>query len=83
MNTFRVLVSQLIFLFNPVWGLRLAGATIGKNVFIGRPCHFEMNNAEYLIIEDDVVIAKHTKFVMHDSSLNNVTGYDVVFGKII
>lgn len=52
--------------------LKKAGARIGKNVFIGHQVFFELENAFLLTIDDEVVISAFCKFILHDSSLNNV-----------
>lgn len=63
--------------------LQLAGATVGSNVFIGPHVYVELENAPLLTIEDDVVIADFTKIILHDSSVNNVVGGPVLFGKVL
>lgn len=66
----------------PVWRLRKSGAKIGANVFIGRHCYVELENAHLLTIEDGAVLAAYCKIILHDSSLNNINGFDLLYGKI-
>lgn len=63
--------------------LKKRGAIIGKNVYIGLNVFVELENAKFLTIEDDVVIAAFTKIILHDSSLNNVTDDDIIYGKVV
>jgi acetyltransferase-like isoleucine patch superfamily enzyme len=59
------------------------GANIGKNVFMGFNVFVEPGSEYLLTIEDDVVVAAFTKFIFHDSSLLNVSGYSLQYGKIV
>ena len=74
---------DLYFLFFPATRLRKSGARIGKNIFFGKYTYFELENAKYIEISDDCVISAFCKFIPHDSSLNNVLGRPVLYGKII
>lgn len=61
---------------------RSKGAQIGNNVFV-EGVLIEESFADLLTIEDDVVIAAHTVILFHDSSLNNLFGMPVKFGRVI
>lgn len=80
---FKKLYSQWVFKFWPAYRLKKSGAKIGKNVFFGDYVYVELENAKYLTIEDDVVLAAFTKIILHDSSLNNVDGGDILYGQVI
>ena len=67
---------------NNIIELRKYGAKIGENVYIGEDVYFEVENLGFLEISDGAVISAHCKFVFHDSSLNNVTGDPIRYGKI-
>lgn len=58
-------------------------ARIGQNVYIGLNVFIEIENALFLTIEDDVTISAHSEIIMHDSSLNNITGFDIAYGDVI
>lgn len=64
---------------------RQKGAKIGKNIFIGGigDIKIEVEFAHFLEIEDNVTIAKGTQILLHDSSLNNLFGVPLKFGKVI
>jgi len=63
--------------------LRELGAHIGKNVFIGYNVFIETENAPLLYIENNVVIAAFSKFILHDSSMNNVCNMPIKYAPII
>ncbi|MCL4208440.1 acyltransferase [Patescibacteria group bacterium] len=67
----------------PVWRLKKSGAKVGNNVFIGRHCYVELENAKFLTIEDGAVLAAYSKIILHDSSLNNINGFDLLYGRVI
>lgn len=73
---------DICWYFFPVWRLKKSGAKVGKNVFIGRHVYVELENAHLLTIEDGVVIAAYSKIILHDSSLNNINGYDILYGQV-
>ncbi|MFH1367778.1 MAG: acyltransferase [Elusimicrobiota bacterium] len=50
------------------WLLRVAGANIGKHIFIGRMCVIDDNFTELLTIEDDVIISYGAMIFCHDRS---------------
>jgi len=62
--------------------LKLAGAKLGKNIFIGHEVFFELENAPLIMIEDNVVISAFCKFILHDSSLNNTLGSPIKYAPI-
>lgn len=62
--------------------LRLYGAKIGERVF-AESLSVEEQFAALLTIEEDVVLAHGCHILLHDSSLNNLTGAPVKFGKVI
>lgn len=59
------------------------GVNIGKNVHIDPTCYLDRGFAGLLELQDNVVIAMQTSFIMHDSSINNVCGGPMKIGKII
>ena len=48
-----------------IWGYRLLGYKIGKNVFIGMKCYMDDVNPGRTTIEDDVVISYGCYFSIH------------------
>lgn len=63
--------------------LRSRGAQIGSGVFFGPDVYIEHDFAPLLIIEDGVVLARGVSIFLHDSSLNNVLGEPLRFGRVI
>ena len=61
---------------------RSLGAAIGKNIFIGFDVVIDEGFAEFLTIEDNVVIAARTFIILHDSALNNISGDPIRVGKV-
>lgn len=59
------------------------GVRMGKNVHIDPTCYVDRGFANLLELQDDVVVAMQTSFIMHDSSINNVTGGPMKAGRII
>lgn len=80
---FKKIYSQLVFKFFPAYRLKKSGANIGKNIFFGDYIYVELENAKYLTIEDDVVLSAFTKIILHDSSLNNVEGSEILYDKVV
>lgn len=76
------IIFSIMFRVSPVYTLRRSGAKIGKNVFIGDNVYIELEHAKELTIEDGVVLAAFSKIVMHDSSLNNVKGFENLIGSV-
>lgn len=62
--------------------LRALGATIGKMVYFGPTVYIEKDFAPLLTIGDGVVLSQGTTILLHDSSLNNVTGFPIKFGTV-
>jgi acetyltransferase-like isoleucine patch superfamily enzyme len=62
--------------------LRNLGFKIGKDVFLD---HVEVEEIypEFLEIENNVTIAYGTRILLHDSSMNNLFGDPVRFGKVV
>jgi acetyltransferase-like isoleucine patch superfamily enzyme len=61
--------------------LRNKGAYIGENVFT-QNLSVEEKFSKLLHIDDDVVFAYGVRIILHDSSLNNIYGIPVKFGKV-
>lgn len=80
---FRKLMSQFEFKFFPAYRLRKSGAKVGKNIFFGDFIYIELENAKYLTIEDNVVLAAFTKIILHDSSLNNIDGSEILYENVV
>jgi len=70
---------------DPVEHYRALGAKIGDNVFLGGVGDIKMEEeyAKFVTIEDNVTIAKGTQIIQHDSSMNNLFGLPIKFGKVI
>ena len=79
----RNFYTKTCFKFFPAYRLRRSGAKVGKNVFFGEGVYIELENAKCLEIGDKVVLSAFTKIILHDSSLNNVDNFEVLFGKVI
>lgn len=79
----KQLYLKIVFFFAPVWRLRRSGAKIGKNVFIGEKVYVELENANLLEIQSGAVLSAFTKVILHDSSLNNVKGFEVLYGRVV
>lgn len=77
------LYVKLFFKLFPAARLRKSGAKVGKKVFFGEGFYTEPENAKYLEIGNGVVFAAFTKIILHDSSLNNVDKFPVLYGKVI
>ena len=78
----RIYLKIFFWLF-PAYRLRKSGAKVGGNVFFGDGVYVELENAKLLRIGDGVVLSAFTKIILHDSSLNNVDNFGVLFGKVI
>jgi acetyltransferase-like isoleucine patch superfamily enzyme len=61
--------------------LRLAGARIGRKVYIGHLCVFDDTFIELITIEDNVAISSGSIIVCHDSSTKEGTVGDVIIKK--
>src|SRR5665809_21706 len=58
------------------------GALIGNNVFFGNNVYIDQGFERFLEIEDGVVLAANVSILLHDSSLNNITGLPIKVGKV-
>ena len=74
---------KIIFWLFPAYRLRKSGAKVGRNVFFGNGVYVELENARLLNIGDGVVLSAFSKIILHDSSLNNVDNFGILFGKVI
>jgi acetyltransferase-like isoleucine patch superfamily enzyme len=79
-NPYHALLQSMMdwVIFAPIaarmvrpWLLRRMGATIGKNVFIGDHCRFDLNHADLIVLEDHVHIASGTRILCHQRNLSN------------
>lgn len=87
-SAYRSIVSRLIAYAQPdnfdmpgIW--RSYGARIGANVDIDPTCYIDRGFARLLEIQDNAVVAMGTAFILHDSSINNVTGGPIKIGRIV
>lgn len=80
---FKDLYLRFSFKINPAARLRKSGAKVGKNVFFGEGVYVELENAKLLEIGNGAVLSAFTKIILHDSSLNNVDNFGVLYGKVI
>lgn len=53
------------------WLLRRMGAKVGKNVFIGDHCKFDLNHSDLITLEDHVHIASGSRLLCHQRNLSN------------
>lgn len=81
--TIKHLYLRLSFKLWPTNRLKKSGARVGKNVFFGEATYIELENAKLLEIGDGAVLSAFTKIILHDSCLNNVNGFDILYGKVI
>lgn len=51
-----------------IW--RITGCTIGKNVSIGYDVYYDVHNANYIVIEDDVWIANRVTIFCHKRDMS-------------
>jgi acetyltransferase-like isoleucine patch superfamily enzyme len=63
--------------------LRLRGASIGRDVFLGADVYVEADFAPLLTIDDGVVLARGVTILLHDSALNNVLGEPLKYGRVV
>jgi maltose O-acetyltransferase len=64
-----------------IW--RRFGAKIGENVNLNPTCHIDRGYAGLLEIQDNVVVAMGTAFILHDSSVNNLANGPFKIGRIV
>ena len=83
LHNLKINMLILWYHLDPHGRLRRSGAKVGDNVFIGLHTYIELENAALLTIEDDVTIAAQTRIILHDSSLKNVLGGEVLYGPVI
>lgn len=57
---------------DPIPRLRAKGARIGNGVFIGQDVFIDERFAQFLAVEDNVVISARSMIILHDSAFNNV-----------
>lgn len=57
-------------MFRP-WLLRRMGAKVGKGVYIGDNCKFDLNHSDLLTVEDHVHIASGTRLLCHQRNLSH------------
>ncbi|MCH5229420.1 MAG: acyltransferase [Muribaculaceae bacterium] len=56
------------------WLLRRMGANVGKDVFIGDHCKFDLNHSDLITLEDHAHVASGTRLLCHQRDLS---GYHV------
>jgi serine acetyltransferase len=59
------------------------GAKIAENVHIDPTCFIDTSFANLLNLHENVVVAMGSAFILHDSSINNVSGGPLKVGRII
>jgi len=79
----KQLYLKIYFKLFPYERLKKSGANLGKNIFFGEGVYIELENAKLLQIAEGVTLSAFCKIILHDSSLNNVKGFDVLYGKVI
>lgn len=79
----KIFLLEIWYYLDPIGRLKRSGAKIGESVFFGRHTYVELENAFLVTIENQVVISAHTRIILHDSSLNNVSGNPILYGKVI
>lgn len=79
---FKRLYVQVVFKLFPAYRLRKSGAVVGKNVFFGDGFYAELENAKLLKIGEGTVFAAFCKIILHDSSLNNIDDFGILYGKV-
>lgn len=83
MNMLKKVYVAILFKLFPAYRLRKSGAKVGKNVFFGDGVYVELENANLLEIGDGAVLSAFSKIILHDSSLKNTVGFDVLYGKVV
>lgn len=58
------------------------GAKIGDGVFFGTTVYIDPGFERFLEIEDGAVISQGVTILLHDSSLNNISGLPIKVGKV-
>lgn len=79
-NPYHALLQSMMdwVIFAPIaprmlrpWLLRRMGAKVGKGVFIGDHCRFDLNHSNMITIEDHVHITGGTRILCHKRNLKN------------
>ncbi len=79
-NPYHALLQSMMdwVIFAPVaarmvrpWLLRKMGAKVGKDVFIGDHCRFDLNHADMITLEDHVHITSGTRILCHRRNMDN------------
>lgn len=79
-NPYHALLQSMMdwVIFAPIaprmlrpWLLRRMGAKVGKGVFIGDHCRFDLNHAKLITLEDHVHITSGTRILCHKRDMSN------------
>ena len=79
-NPYHALLQSMMdwIIFAPIaarkirpWLLRRMGAKVGKDVFIGDHCRFDLNHADMITLEDHVHITSGTRILCHKRNMEN------------
>ena len=79
-NPYHALLQNMMdwVIFAPVaarkirpWLLRRMGAKVGKDVFIGDHCRFDLNHSDLITLEDHVHITGGSRILCHKRDLTN------------
>ena len=79
-NPYHALLQSMMdwVIFTPIaprmlrpWLLRRMGATVGKGVFIGDHCKFDLNHADLITLDDHAHVASGTRLLCHQRNLSN------------
>ena len=79
-NPYHALLQSMMdwVIFTPIaprmlrpWLLRRMGAQVGKGVFIGDHCKFDLNHSDLITLEDHVHVASGTRLLCHQRNLSN------------
>lgn len=79
-NPYHALLQSMMdwVVFAPVaarmvrpWLLRRMGASVGKDVFIGDHCRFDLNHADMITLEDHVHITSGTRILCHKRNMES------------
>lgn len=79
-NPYHALLQSMMdwVIFAPIaarkirpWLLRRMGAKVGKDVFIGDHCRFDLNHTDMITLEDHVHITSGTRILCHKRNMTN------------
>ena len=79
-NPYHELLQSMMdwIIFSPIaprmlrpWLLRRMGAKVGKGVFIGAHCKFDLNHSNLITLESHVHVASGTRLLCHQRDLSN------------